>query len=76
MFYFLTHCPRGDLNVNVIKFYMAEIVVALEKIHSNNIMYRDLKPENILIDIDGHIKISDFRLSKQIRKRDETSYTF
>lgn len=76
LFHFMSHCPRGDLNTNIIKFYMAEIIVALEKIHSKNIMYRDLKPENILIDIDGHIKLSDFGLSKQMRKRNETSLTF
>lgn len=64
------------MNTNIIKFYMAEIIVALEKIHLNNIMYRDLKPENVLIDIDGHIKIADFGLSKKIRKRDDTSMTF
>jgi serine/threonine protein kinase len=55
---------------------VSEIIIALEKIHSKNVMYRDLKPENVLIDVDGHIKISDFGLSKQVRKRDETSMTF
>ena len=55
---------------------MAEIIIALEKIHFKNIMYRDLKPENVLIDIDGHIKLSDFGLSKQVKKREETSTTF
>ena len=76
LFHFITHWVRGELNINLIRFYMAEIIVALEKIHSKNIMYRDLKPENVLIDIDGHIKLSDFGLSKQIRKREETSTTF
>jgi len=72
----MTHFPKKDLNVNIAKFYLAEIVVALDYIHSKNIMYRDLKPENILIDIDGHLKVSDFGLSKQTRNKDETSSTF
>lgn len=72
----MTHFPKKDLNVNIVKFYLAEIVVALDYIHSKNIMYRDLKPENILIDIDGHLKVSDFGLSKQTRNKDETSSTF
>jgi serine/threonine protein kinase len=76
LFYFLTHCAKGYLNSSIIKFYVCEIIIALEKIHSKNIMYRDLKPENVLIDIDGHIKLSDFGLSKQIRRRDDTSLTF
>lgn len=76
LFHFMSHCPKGFLNSNIVKFYIAEIIVALEKIHSKNIMYRDLKPENVLIDVDGHIKLSDFGLSKQIRRRDETSLTF
>ena len=41
------------------------MVLALEYIHDNNIVYRDLKPENILMDLDGYIKISDFGLSKE-----------
>ena len=48
----------------VAKFYLAEILLALEEIHSRKIIYRDLKPENILLDQYGHIKITDFGLSK------------
>jgi serine/threonine protein kinase len=76
LFHFFSQSPRGSLNKDVVKFYASEIIVALEKIHLKNIMYRDLKPENVLIDIDGHVKLSDFGLSKQIKKRSETSATF
>lgn len=46
------------------KFYFSEILLGLEYIHNQNVLYRDLKPENIFIDIDGHIKLADFGLSK------------
>lgn len=45
-------------------FYAVEIILAIEYLHSKRILYRDLKPENILISRDGHIKLSDFGLSK------------
>jgi serine/threonine protein kinase len=51
------------------KFYFAEILLGVEYLHSNNVVYRDIKPENILIDTDGHIRIADFGLSKIIPNR-------
>ena len=54
----------GRLNEHQARFYFVEIVLGLEHMHKKLIIYRDLKPENILIDIDGHIKLTDFGLSK------------
>ena len=47
-------------------FYACEIILALEYLHSKNIIYRDLKPENILISEDGHIRLTDFGLAKKL----------
>ena len=54
------------------KFYVIELVLAIEFLHKNNMLYRDLKPENILIGIDGHIKLTDFGLSKILSNVDKT----
>ena len=48
------------------KFYAAEMVLAIESVHEMNCIHRDLKPDNVLIDKDGHIKLSDFGLSKKL----------
>ncbi|CAK7564930.1 MAG: cAMP-dependent protein kinase catalytic subunit [Sporothrix epigloea] len=50
----------------VAKFYAAEVTLALEYLHSRNIIYRDLKPENLLLDHHGHLKITDFGFAKRV----------
>lgn len=46
------------------KYYLAQIVLALEYLHNNGVIHRDMKPDNILIDAEGHIKLTDFGLSE------------
>lgn len=55
------------------KFYLCELILALGHLHSHRIIYRDLKPENILLDTDGHIKLTDFGLSKILIKERSAS---
>lgn len=54
----------GSFELNVAKFYAAELLLALEKMHSKGIIHRDLKPENILLDENMHLQIADFGTAK------------
>ncbi|XP_044726762.1 cAMP-dependent protein kinase catalytic subunit 3 isoform X2 [Chrysoperla carnea] len=59
----------GRFSSSTANFYSAEIVSALEYLHSKSIVYRDLKPENLLLDDEGHLKITDFGFSKKLTDR-------
>lgn len=71
----LDFCPNGDLSIHLnqkqifeeheAKFFIAEVVLAMDYLHRHDILYRDLKPENILVCEDGHIKMADFGLAKE-----------
>lgn len=80
----MEYLPGGDfyqflrknvrLKEDVACFYIAEVILGLDYLHKEmNIIYRDLKPENILISEAGHIKLTDFGLSKQTNGK---TYTF
>ncbi|KAL7609500.1 hypothetical protein Lser_V15G13230 [Lactuca serriola] len=71
----MEYCPGGDLHAlrqkqpgkhfseHAARFYVAEVLLAMEYLHMLGIIYRDLKPENVLVREDGHIMLSDFDLS-------------
>jgi tRNA A-37 threonylcarbamoyl transferase component Bud32 len=63
-------------NEEMVRFYAAEIFLALSLLHKNNIVYRDLKPENIILDEQGHIKLIDFGLAKDKMDSNKVTSTF
>ncbi|XP_059431828.1 serine/threonine-protein kinase OXI1-like [Corylus avellana] len=81
----IDYCPGGNLHSlrkrqtekmfsdDVIRFYAAELVLALEYLHSFGIVYRDLKPENVMIQENGHIMLVDFDLSTRLSPKSPRS---
>ena len=67
---------EGRFREDRAKFYIAELILALQHLHQHDIVYRDLKPENILLDANGHIALCDFGLSKANLTKDATTNTF
>ena len=85
LYMILDLCSLGDLKYQIkeylfeeddAKFYIAEIILAIEYLHKRDIIYRDLKPENILIDEEGHFKLADFGLAKENVINDIPNKTF
>ena len=68
-------CPNGDLGTQLARekkfteekarFYLVEVLLALQELHSHGIIFRDLKPENVVLDAEGHARLTDFGLSKE-----------
>ena len=73
MYYHMHEARKFDFELT--QFYISEIVLALDYLHKNNMVYRDLKPENILLDSKGHIKITDFGLSKILNSSKDKAFT-
>lgn len=81
----MEYLPGGDLMNLLIKkdilseeesrFYMGEMVLAIETVHKLNYIHRDLKPDNVLLDANGHIKLTDFGLSKHAEIRSNSQQT-
>jgi serine/threonine protein kinase len=75
VFMVLDYCPGGELFYHLqqqgsfsepdSRFYISEILLGLEYLHLQGVLYRDLKPENCLLDNAGHIRLTDFGLSKE-----------
>lgn len=59
----------GHFSADVARFYISTIVLAIEYLHKNKVVYRDLKPENLLIDSKGYTKITDFGFAKEVEDR-------
>ncbi|KRY73258.1 Serine/threonine-protein kinase LATS1 [Trichinella pseudospiralis] len=84
LFFIMEYIPGGDMMALLIKkgifeeslarFYIAELVCAIQSVHKLGFIHRDIKPDNILIDRNGHIKLTDFGLCTGLRWTHDWKY--
>ncbi|XP_065295894.1 serine/threonine-protein kinase Warts isoform X1 [Dermacentor albipictus] len=84
LYFVMDYIPGGDLmsllirlgvfEEHLARFYIAELVLALESVHKLGFIHRDIKPDNVLIDRDGHIKLTDFGLCTGFRWTHNSKY--
>ncbi|KAM4869370.1 LOW QUALITY PROTEIN: serine/threonine-protein kinase LATS2-like [Urocitellus parryii] len=84
LYFVMDYIPGGDMMSLLIRmevfpehlarFYMAELTLAIESVHKMGFIHRDIKPDNILINLDGHIKLTDFGLCSGFRWTHNSKY--
>lgn len=84
LYFVMDYIPGGDMMSLLIRmevfpehlarFYIAELTLAVESVHRMGFIHRDIKPDNILIDLDGHIKLTDFGLCTGFRWTHNSKY--
>ena len=73
---YTNHAEVNSITDRDVRFYAAEVCLALKYFHENGVIYRDLKLDNILLTLDGHIKIGDYGLCKEDMWYGSTTSTF
>ncbi|XP_029458387.1 serine/threonine-protein kinase LATS2 [Rhinatrema bivittatum] len=84
LYFVMDYIPGGDMMSllmrmdvfpeHLARFYIAELTMAIESVHKMGFIHRDIKPDNILIDLDGHIKLTDFGLCTGFRWTHNSKY--